>query len=379
MILLSYKDEDVYISVIVPIYNAEQFLTKCINSIVQQTYECLEILLVDDGSTDDSLKICQNYEKLDSRVKVIHKQNAGIVAARRTGIEQATGTYITFVDSDDYIDKNAYEDILNMLDMSKPDLVAYGLIEECFTHILKKENKFKCKVYYRDEIEEILFPKMLNYDKFFDFGILPNLVCKLIKKSFFENIKVEISDCITVGEDVDMTFQLLVNAESVQLMNVCPYHYCKRDDSMMWKMISPDSISSLEYDLKKAFIRAGCEKIMRKQLMDYIAFVSLLKNPKILLDDYEIFQDKRVALYGAGGFGQAVYGTYGETITLWVDNNFEKYKNSEFTVFPIQELKLCELEYDIIFIAILDTDVCYKVKSKLIEMGIQKDIFYYER
>ena len=101
------------ISVIVPIYNAESYLRQCIDSILKQTYEQLDILFVDDGSTDSSGKICDEYRALDPRVRVIHKRNEGLMKARKTGVNYAKGDYVTFVDADDWIEPNTY---LSMLD-----------------------------------------------------------------------------------------------------------------------------------------------------------------------------------------------------------------------------------------------------------------------
>ena len=94
------------ISVVVPVYNAETFLDKCIQSIVNQTYKNIEVILLDDGSTDKSLDVCKNFAKTDKRIKVIHKKNSGAADSRNLGVQKAIGEYVTFVDSDDYIDQN---------------------------------------------------------------------------------------------------------------------------------------------------------------------------------------------------------------------------------------------------------------------------------
>ena len=100
------------ISVIVPVYNAETFLNKCIDSIRKQSYEALEIILINDGSLDGSGMICESYKKLDSRVKVIHQKNAGVSAARNAGLDIARGDFVTFVDSDDYIQPDMYQKMI---------------------------------------------------------------------------------------------------------------------------------------------------------------------------------------------------------------------------------------------------------------------------
>lgn len=120
------------ISCIIPIYNREQFLSKCINSILSQTFCDFELILVDDGSTDGSLQICQEYANKDSRIKVIHKKNGGVSSARNAGIEIAQGEYITFVDSDDWIDSNMYEEMLKTTEKVQCDLIMCGM---------KKSNK----------------------------------------------------------------------------------------------------------------------------------------------------------------------------------------------------------------------------------------------
>lgn len=124
--------ENAKLSVIVPIYNAEVFLNRCINSILQQIYQNLEIILVNDGSTDNSLKICQMYKSKDDRVVVINKNNAGVSAARKDALQVATGDFITFVDSDDYIDSNMYKNLMRTMAEGDFDIIesGYTLVDE---------------------------------------------------------------------------------------------------------------------------------------------------------------------------------------------------------------------------------------------------------
>lgn len=111
------------VSVIVPVYNAEKFLNKCIGSVLGQTYKKIELLLVDDGSKDDSKKICERYISKDSRVKIIFQENGGPAAARNTGIKHAKGELVFFLDADDFIEKNTLEILLAKYNRSHPDLV----------------------------------------------------------------------------------------------------------------------------------------------------------------------------------------------------------------------------------------------------------------
>ena len=115
------------ISIIVPVYNVEKYLKKCIDSIVNQTYKNLEIILVDDGATDRSGEICDELAKLDNRIKVYHKKNGGLSDARNYGVERATGSYVGFVDSDDYIDAEMYEKLYEAITKEAADVAECNL------------------------------------------------------------------------------------------------------------------------------------------------------------------------------------------------------------------------------------------------------------
>ena len=114
---------NILISIIVPVYNVEQYLAQCIESILKQTYKYLQIILVDDGSTDGSGSICDKYKEIDERIIVIHQQNKGLVGARKAGLYMATGQYIGFVDGDDYINKEMYQSLLDYAITETADVV----------------------------------------------------------------------------------------------------------------------------------------------------------------------------------------------------------------------------------------------------------------
>ena len=121
------------LSVIIPVYNVEKYLDECVNSIVNQSYKNLEIILVDDGSTDKSGAICDEWRDRDSRIKVIHKANAGLGYARNSGIEVAEGDFVAFVDSDDFIDKDMYQDLMSIAISEKSDIVYSGGFDKYLT------------------------------------------------------------------------------------------------------------------------------------------------------------------------------------------------------------------------------------------------------
>ena len=153
------------VSIIVPIYNVERYLDKCINTIVSQTYTNLEIILVDDGSPDNCPAICDEWAKKDSRIKVVHKQNQGLGMARNTGIEHATGKYICFFDSDDYIADTLVEKCIDAYNKHNADLVWYSMTDvdengQVFSTALGNDDR----VYTGDDVKTQLLPQLMSHD-----------------------------------------------------------------------------------------------------------------------------------------------------------------------------------------------------------------------
>ena len=142
--------QDSLLSIVVPVYNVGNYIQECIESIIEQTYKNLEIIIVDDGSTDHSGRICDEYADKDSRVRVIHTENKGLLSARFTGVEESNGKYVTFVDSDDWIDKAMYEDLMYAIESSHAEIVVSG--------ICRYWNKDKM-IYDKPCLEEKLYKK----------------------------------------------------------------------------------------------------------------------------------------------------------------------------------------------------------------------------
>ena len=171
------------LTVIVPCYNVEKYVDKCISSIVNQTYSNLEILLIDDGSTDSTGKICDSWQERDQRISVIHKQNEGLSYVRKTGIENATGEYLTFVDSDDWIDVNMYADMMSALLSTNSDIAQ---CEFCFVHedgrmehYGKEHQAGNIEVTGRTEGVLLMLEKKIWF---------PSMCNKIFKKSLFDSI-----------------------------------------------------------------------------------------------------------------------------------------------------------------------------------------------
>lgn len=231
------------ISVIVPIYNVEKYLKYCLNSILEQTYENLEIILVDDGATDGCAEICDEYKLKDGRIKVIHKTNGGLADARNTGLKQATGEYISFIDSDDYIYPTFYEELYNIMkkynsDISECEFMRINVdnIENCKNIIDAENNKRNTMEVIEENIEaldHLYGPRLHPY--------LKKVVVwnKLYKKSVLENIQFPVGK---LHEDEYTTYQILYKSSKIASTNRILHGYMQTNNSIMRQEIKQKRI-----------------------------------------------------------------------------------------------------------------------------------------
>lgn len=206
------------ISVIIPIYNAEKYLRKCVDSIIRQTYSNLEIILINDGSTDESEKICIEYQNNDKRIKLLTKENEGVSSARNAGLSIATGDYITFIDSDDWISDSSFEDAINVINEHNVDILKYSYIKDY--GFMKKTYKFSIKT--NEKIIEENYSKEI-YPYVFSTYDLSNIWNAIYKRDILKNLKF--NNSIKYGEDYLFMMNALLNSKSIFFLDKPNYHY----------------------------------------------------------------------------------------------------------------------------------------------------------
>lgn len=217
------------VSIIVPVYNVEMHLHKCIESIINQTYKNLEILLIDDGSKDNSGKICDQFAKKDSRIKVIHKKNGGLPDARNRGLELATGEYVSFIDSDDWIDPQMIEELLQIATKHNVEVVMSTISSE--SEFTKKINKFpwpEDRIFNEREIKEEFLPHLISSIDTSGKLIqtITGSVCKCLYQMKFlkaHNIFFDIK--VGSGEDKEFSLRVFTKIMALYTTNSCYYHY----------------------------------------------------------------------------------------------------------------------------------------------------------
>lgn len=210
------------ISIIVPVYNAGKKLNKCINSIIDQTYKDFEVILINDGSTDNSLEICEKYKKKDNRIKIINKNNQGSVWARKLGLEMATGKYIVFVDADDWIHKQLLEILYDEAEMELCDIVACNSYIVYGNGLIKRtRNDFNInKTYENKDIKKYILNKFVG-----DTGFPTSLWAKIYRKDLFENYGEYFLKMKFFGEDLALNMELLTKCNKVKVINKPLYYY----------------------------------------------------------------------------------------------------------------------------------------------------------
>lgn len=222
------------ISVIVPVYNVEQYLEKCVNSIINQTYKNLEIILVDDGATDSSGNMCDELARSDNRIKVYHKENGGLSDARNYGVERATGDYIGFVDSDDYIDSEMYEKLYEAIKKENVD------VAECSLKVIYpgKIELFTDEKYYKVLGKTEYLEEYLTIKKIFGSVWTKLIKSDVAKKLVFPKGKLY--------EDTYYAYDLIEKVDRYVIMNNPYYNYLMRENSITNAKFNPRILDLIE-------------------------------------------------------------------------------------------------------------------------------------
>ncbi len=213
-------------SILVPVYNVEEYLPKCVDSIIAQDYqsEDYEVILVDDGSTDSSGRICDSYSEKHDNIAVIHQENRGLLLARCSGVKNSSGKYLVFIDSDDYVDPDYLSVIDKYVDSFDPDFMVHGYIEELNT------GSGRCPV-TQEEYEKL--NKLEFLDRFVRTDSLNSIWNKVVRADIFRDRVEEVYGFSTnIGEDKLQTAFLIKYSENIVFLGACPYHYILRDSSI---------------------------------------------------------------------------------------------------------------------------------------------------
>jgi glycosyltransferase involved in cell wall biosynthesis len=369
------------VSIIIPIYNSEAFLDKCIQSAVNQSYKNIEIILVDDGSIDSSGEICDNYSSIDNRIKTIHKNNGGLVSSRKTGLIASTGEYVLYIDGDDWIELNLIEHYIEQIRKYNADVVVSS-------HIVNLEgredilmNSLPSGVYNKEALKSIVYPKMLYTGKFAQFGVFSYSWGKLYRKEILLENQLKVDENITMGEDALCLYPTLLDTNILVISEQPGYHYRQRADSQMktLRKIEMSKMQKVYDDLKNTFSDKGVLDIMLPQLQYYLLSLLIINTEGPNIDNItklypfnKIKSKKGLVIYGGGTFGQHIYKKINNhkkyNILAWIDEKHKHYSKLNLPVTGFDKIK--SIKYDYVLIALIDEDNSNKAVSKLVKHGV---------
>lgn len=266
------------ISVIVPVYNAEKYLEQCIKSIQRQTYENIEIILVDDGSTDSSGEICEEYSAKDKRIRVIHQANQGLVNTWKNGTQLSRGKYLCYVDSDDWIDSEMLATLAKNLTGIKGEMACCDLWLELDGEKKRESNYLGSGIYEKESLNIILQHRILGNENRL---VMASRCTKLIERSLVEqNIQYTDKD-IRMGEDLSIILPVLLDCKRLVVVSEAYYHYRQHHTSMIYSYDSQmyGNIHRLVRLLYKAMQDKGIVDAAEMVEKEYIFFLILaIKN-----------------------------------------------------------------------------------------------------
>lgn len=220
------------ISVIVPVYKVEKYLRQCLDSLAAQTLDDIEIIIVDDGSPDGCPAICDEYAAKDARMKVVHKENGGLLSARKAGFAASKGDYIGFVDGDDWVEPDTFLNLYKAVCDYSPDMVLSDFLCDYGDRAEPSSQCFEEGFYGRKRLEKEIFPRMLFDGRFYSFGVNPNCWSKLVRRELIEKNLLPVDERIRMGEDAAFIYPCLLDSQSISCVKMPTYHYRITGQSM---------------------------------------------------------------------------------------------------------------------------------------------------
>lgn len=376
------------ISVIITVYNLEKYIESCLKSIVDQSYQNLEIIVVDDGSTDLSGQICDKYSESDSRIRVIHQENKGMMSAWYEGIKLSTGDYISNVDGDDWIEKETYKELANLVKIYNPDIISFG----GYRHFSDTNNK-KCSdsldegLYDKELIKKNVFPRMIWDSKnCIVGGIDPSRCMKLIRSDIIYQFLNSIDHkkdffAISYGQDIVTTYPIINNSDSLYITHKSYYYHRQRASGIVPGYITDENFT------RKVFYMYEILRTLLPNVPDLIRQLDMLVSRSMDVKENYYYPDNefgkgqylfpfgsvrknsKIILYGAGEVGRSYFYQISKTrfceIVRWVDKKYDAFDSrvsSPQCIF--------NTEYDYIVISIASCSAYKSIKQFLIDNGI---------
>lgn len=364
------------ISVIVPIYNVASFLPKCIESILGQSFSDFELILVNDGSLDNSHDICLSYQEKDKRVIIINKTNGGLLSARKAGLKIASAEFISFVDGDDWVDTDFLSSMYRIVELHNVDLVISGFIRAFEGRNERIKPLANQGIFKGSKLKELTY-SMMNTDVFFQHGVSTFVWNKLFRRVVLVKNLFNVPNEITMGEDAAITYSFIPLCKKIGITHNCNYFYRQRVNSIVKSFQNPD-IERNHLTNLFSFLNSTLQKYIQKpiltdQVLYYLYSQALIRFGGFISENFEdipfegLNKGDRVILYSSGTFGQRLVSSNNKysviKIINWIDLDHQESKSHRLDVdSPYNNLNCV---YDSILIASIDGSRFNEISSML--------------
>lgn len=378
---------NIEISVIVPIYRIEKYLPQCIESLLNQSFLNFELILVDDGSPDNCPKICDDYSKKDARVKVVHKENGGLLSARKAGLKAAKGKYIAYVDGDDWVDKFYLDTLFKLAEANDADLVVTGRFRE-FNGKIETVKPRMVGVYNETDIKSKVLPNAIYNGRFCEHDISTYVWNKLFKKELLSKVLYDVPNEIIMGEDAAITYAYLSISKKIVISRIPLYYYRQRHDSIV-KSIENPKTEYYRLGLLMNFLKSKLEKVLddknlNTQITYYLYSQILVRSGGLIYDEngdllfnpfLNLKPKSKVIVYSSGSFGQHILSTNAKKgffqVKEWIDIDYHELSIGGNCVQPISTFN--NDEFDKLIIATINPSNYDAIKQELKLMGIDEN------
>lgn len=388
------------LSVIIPVHNTEKYLDSCLQSIQKQTYTDYEVILIDDGSTDRSQELCQKYVKSDLRFLYFFQENGGSTSARKKGLSFARGKYITYVDSDDWLDHDYLERLIGAAENDHVDIAICNPTVEFGDHCQKAETMIPAGLYKGDALKEAFFPNMF-YHGMGRWGIRPAIWGKIYKKELIRKHIERVDERMFYGEDTASLFPCCLDADCICVVDGFGYRYRINPESVSNGNDDNRNISIFEnivlvYNhLHVCFDQSEFREILNKQLVLYVYSLLdfALNRTMNFSESIEVYREKRerktlwlipeyieknnkkIILVGAGNVGKAYKFQLDQDenceIVAWTDSGYRDILKKE--ALPLISIeKALSFPYDMVLIAVMKEEIAMQVKKQLQSLGVEE-------
>jgi glycosyltransferase involved in cell wall biosynthesis len=376
--------QDQLVSIIIPIYGVELYLKQCIESVLSQTYQNLQIILVNDGSKDKCGEICNYYVTKDTRIQVIHKQNEGLVNARKSGLALAKGEFVTFIDGDDWVGKNFIYNLIQPAIKYNIDFTIAGYIREFYGKEDKIHPKLKEGYYNKEELLKTVLPNAIYNGIFFQHGISTYVWNKLFKLSNLNKYLTIIDKNIVMGEDAALTYPYLFNCDNIYITDATDYYYRQRPNSIV-KSVPNIQLEYSQLSLLFIHLKRNIPNIYKfdieNQLRLYFYSQILIRSGGVITSDVasipftDIQSVKNIVIFSSGSFGQHLISSLQKlnyfNIISWLDDDHIESQIFGLEVNSVDHI--LEINFDLVIIASIDEQFTSRAINKFIKIGIPRN------